>query len=242
MKQINVYLYCVILIIAVLIFRRYFDVFLIESYSMNNTLFDGDKVLVKKSSALDFKDIKQNEILIVTVNSANYVKRCVALPGDTILIKNARLTVNGLSQHIKSIIVDTNQNEQHLINEKLFHQKFNELVSRYYGRNWDINSFGPFVVPQKGQKIYLDSINFRIYKKLLVIENPKCNNLQVAFAGKTYTFKNNYYFLMGDNRSNSIDSRLYGPVKENDIIGKVKMILFSKRKFLSWDRMLKIVS
>lgn len=98
---------------------------------------------------------------------------------------------------------------------------------------WNRDFYGPLYVPKKGATIELSSNNIGIYSRL--IESYEQNELNVIdgvayINGKicsTYTFKMNYYWVQGDNRSHSFDSRYWGFVPENHIIGSVSYLLCS---------------
>jgi len=99
--------------------------------------------------------------------------------------------------------------------------------------NWNEDNFGPIIIPKKGEKIKLNSINLPIYKKL--IRDYEKNSLDLKNGSifinniKTehYIFKQNYYWMMGDNRYKSEDSRSWGFVPEDHIVGKPVFIWMS---------------
>lgn len=119
--------------------------------------------------------------------------------------------------------------------------------SRY--NQWNFDNYGPFIIPKKGMQITLNSENFALYNKIInTHENAEIEEIKGLYylngnKISTYTFKQDYYFMMGDNRKESLDSRRWGPVPEERIIGKVQCVLFSNyQDEFRWDRLFKSVN
>jgi signal peptidase I len=228
----------------------------------------------------------------------NYIKRCVAIPGDTLEILNKKVIINGVPQkeypglqHNYYIFLKDGQN----ISDKVFDRmeiydvyRYANVIQAYLTQDeidkirefksvqqviandsydkyifdifpndtsyrWTVNNFGPLYIPKKGATIKIDQHNLCLYER--IISHYEHNDLEVkdgqiyinGAPASEYTFKMDYYWMMGDNRHSSLDSRFWGFVPEDHIVGKPKLIWLSidkNKKFLSrirWERMLKRV-
>jgi signal peptidase I len=101
--------------------------------------------------------------------------------------------------------------------------------------NWSCDNFGPIYIPQAGKTISLNTKSLPFYK--IIISEYEGNILKVVGNDiyindkktTSYTFKQNYYWMMGDNRHNSLDARYFGYTPEDHIVGKPVFI------WMSWD-------
>ena len=110
-----------------------------------------------------------------------------------------------------------------------------------HNNKWNQDNFGPIYIPQKGKTVALNAETLPFYERIIsdyeLNDNGEKNDLKVVgneirlngTVIKNYTFKQNYYWMMGDNRHNSEDSRYWGYVPENHIVGKPVFI------WMSWD-------
>lgn len=251
-------------------------------YDILRTDFNGDRKRLHDTYTVVSHPVDKRE---------NYIKRCVAIPGDTLQIVDTELFVNQKSQspceerqHIYFVKSTSPLSDYAFRNlniteyngsvpyyyvattekgaEQLRRYKSVERVERYnnteasldnfphhHNYAWTQDNFGPLCVPQKGSTIELTTTNLPLYER--IIEQYEGHSLRVEgdkifideVEASTYTFDMDYYFMMGDNRHNSADSRFWGFVPEDHIVGKALFIIFSKGEDgIRWNRLFKKIN
>jgi signal peptidase I len=232
-----------------------------------------------------FQTIKNGDVVVFNFpcefdnpvdKKTNYIKRCIAIPGDEIKLINGNVYINGKvfgdppkREYSYNVVTDGTGFNKKLLDELDITDK--DLVSNMYwmtddmreklkkesnvksidtamkaqptpgetypqwqGIVWSRDNFGPLYVPKAGVKIPMNEKNFWLYK-MPIEQYEHAGKLEQNGDGFTlngkpiteYTFKMNYYFMMGDNRHNSEDSRFFGFVPEDHIVGKALFVWLS---------------
>jgi len=119
---------------------------------------------------------------------------------------------------------------------------------------WNVDNFGPIYIPKKGATVKLDLKTLPFYKRIIQEYEKntlKVNGNEIIINGKvsnSYTFKQDYYWMMGDNRQNSLDARFWGYVPFDHVLGKPVFIWFSWNKEgsglnkIRWNRIFSVVN
>jgi signal peptidase I len=243
------------IIAAVLIKAFMIDAYKIPTGSMENTLLVGDFIIVNKLAysvttprSIPLTDVNLNPSRLVNISKpdigdvivfefpgnrhefappekVNYIKRVSGLPGDSIQIKNKGVYVNGrLLNEPFALKYYDNMKQNGQKEPGIFHAS----------EPWNQDNYGPILVPKKGSVIQLDLKNIETWGMII---NREFGRRVVSVEGtvitingvpvKDYKFTKNYYFVLGDNRDDSMDSRYWGFVPEDYIIGKAFLIYWS---------------
>jgi len=151
---------------------------------------------------------------------------------------------------VKVVMEDIKDDGQH---EPIFPDT---LATQFLKHRWDVNNWGPVYLPERGQTIILTAENWDVLK--LAINKYEGNNIVVQQRGQnadgspkvafvtnggsgeeleSYTFKMGYYWMIGDNRYNSLDSRFWGYVPEDHMLGKPLFTFFGLKKVIGIDEL-----
>lgn len=170
--------------------------------------------------------VEKGDIIVFNPHKINYFNEAIYDNYSSFTVKRCYTT----SGHFATITNNPPIDDLSIIQSDL-----NDLFPNCNDNLWSINNYGPLYVPARNDSLLLTKKNLKIYKHIILNENPSVQ-IQDSIAtsdGKRliiYGVKQNYYFVMGDNFYNSIDSRYWGLVSEKDIVGKVVIILFSTDK------------
>ena len=198
-------------VIALVFFLRSFlyEPFKIPSSSMVPTLLVGDLILVNKftygirlpvinKKIVQINDPQRGDVMVFKYPmdmSQDYIKRVIGVPGDKITYENKRLTVNGVE--VKYTPLDDYLSDERMAYNKQFEENLTGVSHRI-----------------------LNDDAKPTYSRESVFPFPQSENCQYRYEGFTCVVPAGNYFMMGDNRDNSLDSRYWGFVPDKNIVGK----------------------
>jgi signal peptidase I len=260
---------------VVLLPERSFDIGQWERFGLSNRL--GKKEIITRP--VDKKD--------------HYIKRCVAIAGDSVQVRGKQLYINGQaaqnpsnmqfgysiegSFNVKKLaemgvsLNDSRTDDSDLMCHHMNHNQVEKLKSMgaklhervnlpqpgmlfpndpTRNKDWTVDNYGPIWVPKKGANTVLNMENIAYYARIIDVyegNDLSVSNNKIYINGQeagSYTFKQDYYWMMGDNRHNSEDSRVWGYVPADHVVGKPLFIWFSTknaniREGINWNRIFK---
>ncbi|HYM19407.1 MAG TPA: signal peptidase I [Candidatus Kapabacteria bacterium] len=229
--------------------------FHVPSGSMKNTLLIGDYIFVNELAyglhspkylpltnvpiphfGFDYRDVHRGDIVVFEYpgdrdlvvpaeKNKDYVKRCIAVAGDTVEVRAKQVYVNG----------SPFQNPAELRYNFPTMPKIHP-DDRLFPRNnpgWNLDWYGPIRIPKKGDVIALDSKNIDSWSVFIEREghSVECNVdgtvLIDNIPSKSYTVRRDYLWMMGDNRDNSEDSRTWGFCPRENVVGSPMVVYWS---------------
>lgn len=241
-----------IFVVALIIKAFFFDAFEIPTSSMENTFLPGDFIIAGKAAykistpkeipliniripsadLFETGEPRVNDLIVFDfpgnniLGIAKYVKRIIACPGDSLRIVNKEIFINNIKIDLPSTLKFSG------LSDSTKNQKDKRIFPP--GSNWSRDNYGPIVIPKKGDLIKIDAGNFVKWKDLISLDSPD-NVLReegsvVTLNGwpiREYMLTKNYYFVIGDNFYQSLDSRYFGFITDDMIVGKALFIYWS---------------
>lgn len=206
-----------------------------------------------------FKDPEPGEIVVFKFPdnlTQDYIKRCIAGPGQTYEIREGQVYIDSQPEGKKELIKkEYDPDEGHFVEYYRVTRKDGKTytIRHYADQNFQARNLPAFRVPKKGDAIPinaetmafgqgiqgLDEAGNQMYTSLYrkIIEQYEGHKITQnedkfyidGFEAASYTFKQDYYFMMGDNRDNSSDSRVWGVLPKENVVGEALII------YWSWD-------
>lgn len=234
----------------------FLEAYRIPTGSMENTLLVGDFLLVNKfvyGSTTprnipftdiripyfrfpELKDPRKGDVVVFdfpgnrdeleSPEVVNYIKRLIAEPGDTLHIINKVVYVNRqIFPNPPNYRSEPRIQNSNITDPRIFPK----------GSGWNEDNYGPIRIPKRGDILHITPENFDMWRMFILKEGHSAqmspsNEITIDGIRMTdYTIERDYYFMMGDNRNNSLDSRFWGFMPKDNVVGEALVI------YWSWD-------
>lgn len=240
------------------------DYILVEKWTMGARIFDlldaaeGKEVKIHRLPG--FGKVERNDVLVFNFPHHHrwdsigmdlmvyYVKRCIGLPGDTVSIRSGYYGVSGVADTL-GYVPAQRRLERLMATDRV---KGTGIAFRSFPEDsvtgWNIGYFGPLFIPASGSRICLTEREVPLYRRAIEWEQKKKLDVKDGrvllgdSAVHEYVFRKNYYFVGGDNVLYSQDSRYWGLLPEEYIVGRAVRIWKSVDRItdgMRWDRVMK---
>jgi len=228
----------VTLVLAVIFVRPY----TVPTNSMSPTLSPGDVILALRAgpgASFRWFTVNRGDVVVFPNpgkrdelhggDGEAYCKRCVAVAGDTVMIRNSTIFINGSPLSSPQPPHDTTSVE-------------NVWESFPRQQQWGKGQWGPYRVPAAGDTLVLDDDGWKRWAVVVARDGFDVDEATRTIDGRVmdrHILQHDFIFVVGDNTLNSVDSRTWGPIREDAVEALPLCILFSTdstHRFLQWIR------
>ena len=204
-----------------------------------------------------FRKVQRNDVVVFNFPHPNdwnriemhilkyYIKRCIGVPGDTLSIRKGMFRLNGMNRTFGNV---ASQRRIGQTRPEDFLQGVYKCFPYDSLLDWNIKEFGPLYIPRKGGVVKMNRLGGVLYRKPIEWKQGKLLTIKGDSVWlndsviSDYCFRKNYYFVAGDNGENSQDSRYWGLLPEEYIVGVASRIWKSVDSYtgdICWDRVWK---